>query len=146
MSVSFGFIHAADLHVDSPFKGLSEVPPYVQEALLEATFDAVRNLVQAAIRDEVDFVVIAGDLYDLADRSLRAQLALQREWQQLHAHGVQLFVIHGTMTICQAAGRIYDGREMYLYSVLRAFSVFRHIVKMDSLLPISMECLTALGP
>jgi exonuclease SbcD len=95
MSVSFRFIHAADLHVDSPFKGLSDVPPYVQEALLEATFDAVRNLVQAAIRDEVDFVVIAGDLYDMADRSLRAQLALQREWQQLRAHGVQLFVIHG---------------------------------------------------
>ena len=56
MSVSFRFIHAADLHVDSPFKGLSEAPPYVQKALLEATFDAVRNLVQAAIRDEVDFV------------------------------------------------------------------------------------------
>ena len=54
------------------------MPPYVQEALLEATFDAVRNLVQAAIRNEVDFVVIAGDLYDMADRSLRAQLALQR--------------------------------------------------------------------
>ena len=37
--------------------------------------------------------VIAGDLDDMADRSLRAQLALQREWQQLRAHGVQLFVI-----------------------------------------------------
>ncbi|MFC5649438.1 exonuclease SbcCD subunit D [Paenibacillus solisilvae] len=95
MSVSFRFIHAADLHVDSPFRGLSEAPSYVQEALFRSTFDAVHNLVQTAISNEVDFVVIAGDLYDTSNRSLRAQLALQREWQQLHAHGVQLFVIHG---------------------------------------------------
>ncbi|BBH19366.1 exonuclease SbcCD subunit D [Paenibacillus baekrokdamisoli] len=95
MSVSFRFIHAADLHVDSPFRGLAEAPSYVQNALMSSTFEAVHNLVQTAITAEVDFVVIAGDLYDSADRSLRAQLALQREWQKLHTHGVQLFVIHG---------------------------------------------------
>ncbi|QHW34267.1 DNA repair exonuclease [Paenibacillus rhizovicinus] len=95
MGVSFRFIHAADLHVDSPFRGLTEVPSHVREALQASTFDAVRKLVDAAIGEEVDFVVIAGDLYDSADRSLRAQLALQKEWQRLHAHGVRLFVIHG---------------------------------------------------
>ncbi|WP_308634618.1 metallophosphoesterase family protein [Paenibacillus silvisoli] len=95
MGVSFRFIHAADLHVDSPFRGLPEAPPHVREALGFSTFQAVRRLVETAIREQVDFVVIAGDLYDTADRSLRAQLTLQREWQQLHAHGVRLFVIHG---------------------------------------------------
>ena len=95
MSDSFRFIHAADLHVDSPFRGLTEVPSHMREALQGATFQAVSNLVDTAIAEKVDFVVIAGDLFDSADRSLRAQLALQREWQRLHANGMQLFVIHG---------------------------------------------------
>ncbi|SFS60134.1 DNA repair exonuclease [Paenibacillus sp. BC26] len=95
MGVSFRFIHAADLHVDSPFRGLTEVPPHVREGLGSSTFQAVRHLVEAALRESVDFAVISGDLYDMADRSLRAQLALQREWQKLHAEGVRLFVIHG---------------------------------------------------
>ncbi|REE84415.1 DNA repair exonuclease SbcCD nuclease subunit [Paenibacillus taihuensis] len=88
-------MHAADLHVDSPFRGLTDAPAEVREALQSSTFQAVRNLVDTALSEEVDFVVIAGDLYDSADRSLRAQLYLQREWKRLHAKGVQLFVIHG---------------------------------------------------
>ncbi|GGD55983.1 metallophosphoesterase family protein [Paenibacillus nasutitermitis] len=95
MSVPFRFIHAADLHVDSPFQGLPDAPAYVRDTLTDSTFQAVQRLVETAIMAEVDFVVIAGDLYDGADRSLRAQLALQKQWQQLHTHGVQLFVIHG---------------------------------------------------
>lgn len=95
MGIGFRFIHAADLHVDSPFRGLSEVPPSLREALLASTFAAVERLTETAIASKADFVVIAGDLYDAADRSLRAQLALQREWKKLHAAGVGLFVIHG---------------------------------------------------
>ncbi|MFC4809100.1 metallophosphoesterase family protein [Paenibacillus sp. GCM10023250] len=95
MGAPFRFIHAADLHVDSPFRGLTDAPPAVREALRESTFRAARRLADAAIEEAADFVVIAGDLYDAADRSLHAQLALQKEWQRLHAHGVQLFIIHG---------------------------------------------------
>lgn len=95
MGAGFRFIHAADLHVDSPFRGLSEVPPPLREALMASTFAAVQRLTETAIASNADFVVIAGDLYDAADRSLRAQLALQREWKKLHAAGVGLFVIHG---------------------------------------------------
>ncbi|MBB3110013.1 DNA repair exonuclease SbcCD nuclease subunit [Paenibacillus phyllosphaerae] len=95
MGIRFRFIHAADLHIDSPFRGLSEAPDYVREALADATIESAKKLTEAAIAHQVDFVVIAGDLYDGADRSLRAQLTLQREWERLHAYGVQLFVIHG---------------------------------------------------
>ncbi|UVI27959.1 metallophosphoesterase family protein [Paenibacillus spongiae] len=95
MSAAFRFIHAADLHVDSPFRGLAVAPERIREALAESTFAAVRHLVDSAIEHEVEFVVISGDLYDAADRSLRAQLALKREWERLCAKSVQLFVIHG---------------------------------------------------
>ncbi|WP_419872754.1 metallophosphoesterase family protein [Candidatus Pristimantibacillus sp. PTI5] len=95
MSVPFRFIHAADLHLDSPFRGLAKAPRPVREALTESTFDALRRLTQAAISEEVDFIVLAGDLFDEADRSLRAQLMLVREWEKLAEHGIAVYVIHG---------------------------------------------------
>ena len=50
MSVPFRFIHAADLHLDSPFRGLAKAPGRVREALAESTFAALRQLTQAAIQ------------------------------------------------------------------------------------------------
>lgn len=95
MGIPFRFMHAADLHLDSPFKGLADAPPHVRDALKESTFAALKQLTDAAIEEEVDWVVFAGDLYDAADRSLRAQSALHQAWTRLSAHGIGVFVIHG---------------------------------------------------
>ncbi|MFC4777264.1 exonuclease SbcCD subunit D [Paenibacillus sp. GCM10023252] len=95
MAVPFRFIHAADLHLHSPFRGLSQMPEGIQDRLRQSTFGALRSLTDTAIREKVDFMVIAGDLFDEADRSLKAQLALVREWEKLSEHGIQVFVIHG---------------------------------------------------
>ncbi|WP_028611300.1 metallophosphoesterase family protein [Paenibacillus harenae] len=95
MTVPFRFIHAADLHLDSPFKGLAKAPDPVRSLLAESTFAALRQLTDTAIRGQADFIVLSGDLFDEADRSLKAQLLLVREWERLEAHGVAVFVIHG---------------------------------------------------
>jgi DNA repair protein SbcD/Mre11 len=95
MGVPFRFMHAADLHLDSPFKGLADAPPHVRDALKESTFTALNRLTDAAIAAGVDWVVFAGDLYDAADRSLRAQSALHQAWTRLSASGIGVFVIHG---------------------------------------------------
>lgn len=95
MAVPFRFIHAADLHLDSPFRGMSKVPEVLKEKLMASTFSALRCLTETAIREQVDFIVLAGDLYDEADRSLKAQLLLLKEWERLQQHGIAVFVIHG---------------------------------------------------
>ncbi|MCM3626553.1 DNA repair exonuclease [Paenibacillus glycanilyticus] len=95
MTVPFRFIHAADLHLDSPFRGMSKVPDALKERLMASTFSALRRLTETAIREQVDFIVISGDLYDEADRSLKAQLILMKEWERLQQHGIAVFVIHG---------------------------------------------------
>ncbi|NIK68320.1 DNA repair exonuclease [Paenibacillus sp. BK720] len=95
MTVPFRFIHAADLHLDSPFRGLSKVPETLKEKLQASTFSALRRLTDAAIREQVDFIVVSGDLYDEADRSLKAQLLLLKEWERLQQYGISVFVIHG---------------------------------------------------
>ncbi len=95
MGIPFRFMHAADLHLDSPFKGLADAPPHVKDALKASTFAALKRLIDTAIEEAVDWVVFAGDLYDAADRSLRAQSALHQAWTRLSAHGIGVFVIHG---------------------------------------------------
>ena len=95
MGVPFRFMHAADLHLDSPFKGIADAPPHVRDALRDSTFTALKRLTDTAIAEGVDFVVFAGDLYDAADRSLRAQSALHQAWSRLGKEGIGAFVIHG---------------------------------------------------
>ncbi|CAI6048642.1 metallophosphoesterase family protein [Cohnella sp. JJ-181] len=95
MQVPFRFMHAADLHLDSPFRGLSKVPYAVRERLKNSTLNALDKLVDAVLAEEMDFLVLAGDLYDAADRSLRAQLRMQKAMGKLAEARVQVFVVHG---------------------------------------------------
>ena len=67
------FIHAADLHLDSPMVGLKYLPADILTRVKESTFTALKRLTAEAILRKVDFVIFAGDLFDGEDRSLRAQ-------------------------------------------------------------------------
>lgn len=89
------FLHTADLHLDSPFKGMSDVPEKIRERVRESTFGALHKLVQLAVQEQVDMVLISGDVYDLADRSLRAQIRFQKALQELSSHQISVFIIHG---------------------------------------------------
>ena len=89
------FIHAADLHLDSPMAGLNHLPGHILTRLRESTFISLRNIVDAAISNEVDFIIFAGDLYDGEDRSLKAQSRFRAEMDRLSANGIQVYAIHG---------------------------------------------------
>lgn len=92
---SFRFIHTADLHLDTPFVGMSNIPDQVRRHLQESTFAALDGLVDLAISEGVDFIVISGDIYDASDSSLRAQLRLKEAWDKLGIHGIHVYIIHG---------------------------------------------------
>jgi exonuclease SbcD len=89
------FIHAADLHLDSPFRGMSALPERVRERVRESTFEALKELVALAIQEKVDFVLISGDVYDVSDRSLRAQIRFQKAVEHLAIEGIPAYIIHG---------------------------------------------------
>lgn len=91
----FRFIHAADLHLDTPFTGMTGIPDRLRSYLQDSTFAALSGLVDLAVSEEVDFIVISGDVYDAADSSLRAQLRLKEAWERLDRHGIPVYVIHG---------------------------------------------------
>ena len=83
------FIHCADLHLDTPFRGLADVDADRGRALNQATFDSYANIIDLAVREEVDFVVIAGDVYDSTDRSLRAQFKFRDGLRRLSDLGIR---------------------------------------------------------
>lgn len=92
---NFRFIHAADLHLDSPFRGLAEVSPDLGEMMHSATFRALDRIVGHTIDSKADFLVLSGDLYDSQDRSLRALVEFRRQMERLAERDVGVYVVHG---------------------------------------------------
>jgi DNA repair exonuclease SbcCD nuclease subunit len=91
----FTFVHAADLHLDTPFEGLGRLNPALGERLRDASLDAFDELVQLTIERRADFLVLAGDVYDGADRGVRAQLRFLRGLKRLAFEGIRVFIVHG---------------------------------------------------
>ncbi|MFC6180842.1 metallophosphoesterase family protein [Lactiplantibacillus daowaiensis] len=77
------FIHAADLHLDTPFQGLTTLPTGWQQRLTTAAFTALDQLVTLAIDEQVDFVLLVGDLFDQQAQSVPAQAALMAALERL---------------------------------------------------------------
>ncbi|WP_261810756.1 metallophosphoesterase family protein [Levilactobacillus humaensis] len=77
------FIHAADLHLDSPFLGLQDLPTSLLTQIRESTFTAATRVFDRALAEQVDFVLLAGDLFDRAEQSVAAQAYLIEQFDRL---------------------------------------------------------------
>lgn len=92
----FTFVHAADLHLGAPFKGVSaRLPQSMAATLRNATFDAFDALITLCLEEEAAFLLVAGDVFDDARRSLRAQLAFRDGTARLSEHGIRTFGVFG---------------------------------------------------
>ncbi|HSJ00330.1 MAG TPA: DNA repair exonuclease [Patescibacteria group bacterium] len=92
----FRFLHTGDLHLDSPLEGLSaEAPAEVLPVLRNATTDAWRGIVRLAIDEAVDFVLVAGDVFEVASPTLLGQARFRDGLAQLADAGIRSFVVHG---------------------------------------------------
>jgi DNA repair protein SbcD/Mre11 len=99
------FIHAADIHLDSPLRGLDEYPGAPVERVRGATREALKNLVDLCLAERVDFLVIAGDLFDHDWRDFHTALFVAKEMQRLDAGGIPVFVIFGNHDSVQEMSR-----------------------------------------
>jgi exonuclease SbcD len=91
----FRFIHAADIHLDSPLIGLERYEGAPVEELRQATRRALENLVGLAIAEEVAFVLIAGDLYDGDWKDYNTGLYFTSQMTKLRETGIPVFIISG---------------------------------------------------
>lgn len=89
------FIHTADIHLDSPLRGLSAYPNAPFERLRLATRHAFERLIDVALEEKVDFVVIAGDLYDGNWDQFNTGLFFVRQMGRLKAANIPVYVVLG---------------------------------------------------
>ena len=92
---SFTFIHAADIHLDSPLKGFVPPPSAGRDSLRNSTREAFERLVDFTIREPVDLLLIAGDLYDGDWRDYRTGLFFVKQMGRLREAGVPVYLVYG---------------------------------------------------
>lgn len=91
----FRFIHAADIHLDSPLRGLERYPGAPVEEIRGATRRALENLVDLALERKADFVLIAGDLYDGDWKDHHTGLFFVAQMSRLRELGIPVVLIRG---------------------------------------------------
>ncbi|MGE0718214.1 MAG: exonuclease SbcCD subunit D [Alphaproteobacteria bacterium] len=91
----FRFLHAADLHLDSPLVGLAQKSAEQARIVADASRNAFEAMVDLAIAERCAFVVIAGDLFDGQWRDWRTGLFFAGRMRRLHEAGIAVFVVLG---------------------------------------------------
>lgn len=94
-TMAFRFVHTADLHLDSPLRSLSLRNPDLAALVGDATRQALVRIVDLCLDEQVDALIIAGDLYDGDQTSMKTARFLATQMQRLHEAGIAVFKIRG---------------------------------------------------
>ncbi|GGD91710.1 serine/threonine phosphatase [Aureimonas endophytica] len=91
----FRFVHTADIHLDSPLRSLSLRNPDLAALIGDATRQALVAIVDLCLEERVDALIVAGDLYDGDQTSMKTARFLAGEMARLHAAGIAVFKVRG---------------------------------------------------
>lgn len=93
--MSFRFVHAADLHLDSPLRSLALRDPALADLVGNATRRAFVAIVRLCLDERVDALLLSGDLYDGEQTSMKTARFLADQIDALHQAGIKVFIIRG---------------------------------------------------
>ena len=93
--MAFRFVHTADIHLDSPLRSLSLRNPELADLIGNATRQAFVRIIDLCLEEQVNALIIAGDLYDGDQTSMKTARFLATQMQRLHEAGIQVFKIRG---------------------------------------------------
>jgi exonuclease SbcD len=88
----YRFVHAADIHLDSPLRSLVLRDPELGELIGNATRRAFVSIIDLCLAEQVDALLLAGDLYDGDQTSMKTARFLAEQVRRLHEAGVNVFV------------------------------------------------------
>ncbi len=125
------FIHTSDLHLDSPFKGLSSWNRDLAARLKDAAFKSFKKIIDICIEEKVDFLIVAGDIFESDNKSLTAQLRFVAELKRLSDKGISSYFVCGNhdplktwLDVIQLPENVYR---------FNSLEVERHIYMKDSI-------------
>lgn len=110
------FLHAADIHLGRQFSGLQRSSPELGDLFRRAGYSAWERMVQTAINNRVDFVTLAGDVFDAVHPTVRARVTFMKGIQRLHEAGIPVFMAlgnHDPLRTFPAALRSLPGLHLF---------------------------------
>lgn len=122
----FRFIHTADIHLDSPLRSLAMRNGELAELVGNATREALVSIVDLCLEERVDALIVAGDLYDGDQTSMKTARFLAGQLQRLHGANIETYLIRGNH---DALSRITQ--ELILPPSVKLFSGRAEIVELN---------------
>ncbi len=87
----FRFIHASDFHLERPLMGVAEVPDHLRELFLESPYTAACRVFEAALAEDVRFVVLPGGIVTPSSVGPRGPLFLAEQFARLAERGIDVY-------------------------------------------------------
>jgi DNA repair exonuclease SbcCD nuclease subunit len=97
MAATLKYIHAADFHLDEPIHGLAELPSHLKSALANAPYLAASRVFDLAIAERVDFVLLAGDLFNMELAGPRSAAFILSQFERLADKDIQVYWCGGSV-------------------------------------------------
>lgn len=94
---TFRFLHASDFHLERPPGGLTDLPIDLVDTLLDATYKAVDAVFDTALREQVEFVILSGDILHFPTASPRAVDFLCTQFGRLQEQKIPVFWLGGQL-------------------------------------------------
>lgn len=92
---AYRFVHAADIHLDSPLRSLALRDPRLGDFIGNASRLVFTRIIDLCLEEQVQALLLAGDLYDGDQTSMKTARFLSEQLGRLYAAGVQVFIIRG---------------------------------------------------
>ncbi len=92
---SFRFIQASDFHLETPLGDLDVLPPHLRDVIADAPWSAAKSVFEAALADNIDFLVLCGDLLQPQTAGPAGMSMLLDHFEQLEAKNTPVFWVAG---------------------------------------------------
>ncbi len=108
MKSSVKFIHTADLHLGSRIQLNKNFDSDLDQNYKNAVYNSFNKIIEAAIKKEVNFLVISGDVFDNEARSVKATRYFKDKCEQLKEHGINIYIINGNHDPYRREGELLE--------------------------------------
>lgn len=116
----FNFIHAADIHLDSPLRGVEVHEESARDEIRGATRRAFDNLVELALRERSAFILLAGDLFDGDWKDFNTGLYFAQRMARLREAGIAVFVVSGNHdAVSHVSKALHVPENVHVFSTRR---------------------------
>lgn len=93
--MAFRFLHTADIHLDSPLRSLALRDSEIADMIGNATRQAFQRTIDLCLEEQVDALLIAGDLYDGDLKSMKTAIFFGAQIRRLADAGIRAFIVRG---------------------------------------------------